>query len=260
MARPLVYQITNSVSAQLQADCVALLGGSSIMSARIDEAAEIASACDALLVNIGTPPDRAKDLYLAAARAARSAGRPIVMDAVGYGFSRFRTSIADELLSEVRFSVIKGNFSEIAALCGKNVAPRGVSSERAEDGAAELTAECARRFGAVVFCTGERDFLSDGTRRETVEGGSPMLAMTSGTGCALGGATALFCARMAPFEASLRALKLFKTAAARAERAKPSGPYSFRVEFLDRLAELNARTDRAASAGNRTDAGQPRVL
>ena len=41
------------------------------------------------------------------------------MDAVGYGFSRFRTEAADALLSEIKFSVIKGNFSEIAALCGE---------------------------------------------------------------------------------------------------------------------------------------------
>ena len=54
MAKPLVYQITNSVSAQLQADCVALLGGVSIMSPQKGEAAEIAAACDALLINIGT--------------------------------------------------------------------------------------------------------------------------------------------------------------------------------------------------------------
>lgn len=243
MSRPLVYQITNSVSAQLQADCVALLGGASVMSPQIGEATELASACDALLINIGTPPDRAKELYLTAARAACSAGHPVVMDAVGYGFSRFRTKIADDLLSEIHFAVIKGNFSEIAALCGKSAVPRGVSSECAEEGAADIAAECARTFGAVVYCTGERDFLSDGTRRETVEGGSPLAAMTSGVGCALGSATALFCARMEPFEASLRALTLFKTAAGQAERGLRAGPYSFRVEFLDRLAELNARNN-----------------
>lgn len=242
MAKPLVYQITNTVSAQLQADCVALLGGVSIMSPQIGEAAEIAAACDALLINIGTPPDNARGLYLTAARAAAAAKRPIVMDAVGYGFSRFRTDAADALLAEVKFSVIKGNFSEIAALCGEGAAPRGVSSDCGEDGAAEITAECAKKFGAAVYCTGERDFLSDacGARREVIEGGSRLLAMTSGIGCALGSATALFCARCEPFEASRRALKLFRSAAALAEKERVSeGPYSFRAAFMDRLAELN---------------------
>lgn len=247
MAKPLVYQITNSVSAQLQADCVALLGGVSIMSPQVGEAAEIAAACDALLINIGTPPDGARKLYLTAARAAAAAKRPIVMDAVGYGFSRFRTEAADALLSEVKFSVIKGNFSEIAALCGEGAAPRGVSSECGEDGAAEITAECAKRFGALVYCTGERDFLADaeGGRREVIDGGSRMLAMTSGIGCALGSATALFCAHDEPFEASRRALKLFRRAAALAEKDSAAvGPYSFRTAFMDWLAELNSEEEK----------------
>ncbi len=247
MAKPLVYQITNTVSAQLQADCVALLGGVSIMSPQAGEAAEIAAACDALLINIGTPPDGARKLYLTAARAAAAAKRPIVMDAVGYGFSRFRTEAADALLSEVKFSVIKGNFSEIAALCGEGAAPRGVSSECGEDGAAEITAECAKRFGAVVYCTGERDFLAgaESGRREVIDGGSRMLAMTSGIGCALGSATAFFCAHDEPFEASRRALKLFRRAAALAEKDSASvGPYSFRTAFMDWLAELNSEEEK----------------
>ena len=247
MAKPLVYQITNIVSAQLQADCVALLGGVSIMSPQIGEAAEIAAACDALLINIGTPPNDARELYLAAARAAAAAKRPIVMDAVGYGFSRFRTEAADALLSEIKFSVIKGNFSEIAALCGEGCAPRGVSSERVENGAAEITAECAKKFGAAVYCTGDRDFLADGAgvRREVIEGGSPLLAMTSGIGCALGSATALFCALDEPFEASRRALKLFRRAAALAEKDSASaGPYSFRTAFMDWLAELHSEEEK----------------
>lgn len=247
MAKPLVYQITNTVSAQLQADCVALLGGVSIMSPQAGEAAEIAAACDALLINIGTPPDGARKLYLTAARAAAAAKRPIVMDAVGYGFSRFRTEAADALLSEVKFSVIKGNFSEIAALCGEGAAPRGVSSECGEDGAAEITAECAKRFDAVVYCTGERDFLAgaESGRREVIDGGSRMLAMTSGIGCALGSATALFCAHDEPFVASRRALKLFRRAAALAEKDSASvGPYSFRTAFMDWLAELNSEEEK----------------
>ena len=240
MAKPLVYQITNTVSEQLQADCVALLGGVSIMSPQPREAAEIAASCDALLINIGTPPDCAKDLYLAAAREAAAHARPIIMDVVGYGFSRFRTEAADALLSEIKFSVIKGNFAEIAALCGRAISPRGVSSERAEDGAASVVEQCAKKFRAVVYCTGERDFISDGERGDVVSGGSPMLSLTSGVGCALGSATALFCTSEEPYSASLRALKLFRRAAEYVAQCGAAGPYSFRVAFMDRLARLNS--------------------
>ncbi len=83
MTVPLIYQITNTVSAQLQADCVAILGGASIMTHTPEEAAETAASCDALLINTGTPPYNAYDLYRTALRAAADKAAPAVLDAVG---------------------------------------------------------------------------------------------------------------------------------------------------------------------------------
>lgn len=236
MDKPLIYQITNSVSAQLQADCVALLGGVSIMSRQRSEAREIAARCDALLINIGTPPDCAAELYEEAACAAIANSKPVIADLVGYGFTRYRTEAADRFLSRCKCSVIKGNASEIKALCWKNTAPRGVSDTGGLGRAGEAAMESAKRFGCVVYCTGERDFLSDGKSTVAVDGGSALLAQTSGIGCALGSATALFCALMPPYEASMHALKLFRRAAEAAGTA--DGPYSFRAAFMDMLAKL----------------------
>lgn len=234
MARPLVYQITNAVSAQLQADCVALLGGVSIMSRQRAEAKEIAAAADALLINIGTPPDDAEELYRAAASAASERGTPLVLDLVGYGFSKYRTAIADALLAEFRFSVVKGNEAEIGTLCGAGTTPRGVSSDGYVAEAARLTARCAKRYQCVVYSTGEMDNLSDGNESFVIDGGSPLLRGTSGIGCALGSATALFCARKRPLAAARRALALFRRAAAEAAN-DAEGPYSFRMRFMDGL-------------------------
>ena len=234
MVRPHVYQITNAVSAQLQADCVALLGGVSIMSRQRAEAREIAAAADALLINIGTPPDDAGELYRAAASAASERGIPMVLDLVGYGFSKYRTAIADALLSEFRFSVIKGNEAEIGALCGAGTAPRGVSSDVHLAEAARLTARCAKRRRCVVYSTGETDNLSDGKESFVIDGGSPLLHGTSGIGCALGSATALYCARERPLAAARRTLTLFRRAAAEAA-SDAEGPYSFRMRFMDGL-------------------------
>lgn len=234
MSRPLVYQITNTVSAQLQADCVALLGGTSIMSREISEAAEIAAAADSLLINIGTPEENAAELYRAAARAATEKGRPIVLDLVGFGFTKFRTEAAKKLLAEFHFAVIKGNEAEIAALCGVT-APRGVSCEGEIADVMDIVATCAKRYNCTVYSTGEHDHLSDGTKCKVVTGGSAMLSGTSGSGCALGSATALFCARETPFSAALRALSIFRESAQEAAK-DAKGTYSFRIRFMDGLA------------------------
>lgn len=237
MTIPLIYQITNTVSAQLQADCTAILGGSSIMTDNIEEAAKTAASCDALLINTGTPPCNAYELYSTALRAAADNAVPAVLDAVGCGFSKYRTDITRALLEEFNFSVIKGNEAEIGALAGAGTAPRGVSCSADIGNAAELAASCARRYRCAVYCTGRYDHLSDGSRLIRIGGGSPLLRRTSGIGCALGSATALFCASMPPFDACRRALRLFRRAASAAEGAP--GPYSFRIRVLDLLAEFN---------------------
>ena len=55
----------------------------------------------------------------------------------------------------------------------------------------------------------------------------------------------LFCALDEPFEASRRALKLFRRAAALAEKDSASaGPYSFRTAFMDWLAELHSEEEK----------------
>ena len=199
---------------------------------------EIAAASDALLINIGTPPDNAEELYRTAAAAAAANNIPVVLDLVGYGFSKCRTEIADALLAEFRFSVIKGNGAEIGALCGAGTAPRGVSCDSEIAEAERLTEDCAKKFGCVVYSTGETDHLSNGEKSFAIIGGSPLLRGTSGIGCALGSATALFCTRDEPLEAARRALKLFRRAAAEAGEA--AGPYSFRIKFMDMLAKFGS--------------------
>ena len=70
--------------------------------------------------------------------------------------------------------------------------------------------------------------------------------LTSATGSAAPRrATALFCAPAEPFEASRRALKLSRRAAALAEKDSASaGPYSFRTAFMDWLAELHSEEEK----------------
>ena len=237
MSEPLIYQITNTVSAQLQADVTALLGGASIMSRQIAEAAQIAASCDAMLLNIGTPPDNALELYRTALRAAAENSKPVVLDIVGYGFSKYRTEIADKLLDEFTFSIIKGNESEIGALGGAGTIPVGVSSGTPLSDAGKIVKACAKKYNCVVCSTGEKDHISDGERTAEIEGGSPLMRRTSGIGCALGSAAALFCTEDKPFDAAFRALTLFRTAASKAE-PESRGAYSFRIRFMDLLAEL----------------------
>lgn len=241
MARPLVYQLTNSVSAQLQADCIALLGGASIMSQNLSEAQEIAAAADTLLINTGTPSAQAFELYSTALSAA--SGKPAVLDLTGYGFASFRTELTDRLLSAYQFSVIKGNGAEIAALAGRKAAPRGVSADREYEHSLEDVVSLSKKFSCVVFATGASDCLAKEDKTSVITGGSSKITALSGIGCALGSAVALFCAKQKPFSAAERALTLFRKAATEADE-DACAPYSLRVRFMDRLYRLKSAEDK----------------
>lgn len=232
--RPLVHQMTNYVSAQLQADVVAIMGGCSIMSALTAEMDEISSESDALLINIGTPGFDFLKACRLALDAAERAQIPALLDLVGYGFTKFRNGLADTLLGEYRFSAIKGNSAEISALAGDGGKPRGVSARGAETDMRPAAERLADRYGCVVLSTGAVDTLSDGKTTLCLGGGSPLMASRSGMGCALGSLAALFSGVAEPLAASAAACAAFRFAARKAaDRTEASA--SFHCAFQDEL-------------------------
>lgn len=230
---PLVQQLTNFVSAQVQADIVAILGGLSIMSGLTAETIEITMKSDALLINTGTPTADSQRLFRTALYTARQRDLPIVLDVVGYGFTQYRRGLVDALLGEFQFSVIKGNCAEISALAGALTQPKGVSSRGDFADMTAVVEKTAKKYKCVVFSTGTVDTLSDGVTTLRLGGGSQLAATLSGIGCALGSCAALFSAITSPLTASAAAISAFRFAAAAAERAKASG--SFYSDFKDEL-------------------------
>lgn len=238
LLRPLVHQITNSVSSHIQADVTAMLGGCPVMSCLMDEAAEISEKSDALLVNIGTPHRDTYDVISESMRIAERRRIPAVLDIVGYGFTDFRRRLTESLLERFNFSVIKGNRGEISSLAGKGPGPKGVSAfGHSGDDITEITEALAKRYNCVVFCTGASDCLSDASSSVTLSGGNPMTGVLSGMGCALGSVTALFSAAAEPFDASFAALCSFR-AAGEAAFKTARGPASFYTAFIDALFAL----------------------
>lgn len=236
--RPLVHQITNYVSAQLQADIVAIVGGCSIMSHLTAEMDEVSGQSDALLINIGTPMDDYLEICRTAMTAAKRRKIPTVLDLVGYGFTGFRNKLVDSLLEEFSFAVIKGNNAEILALAGIGEGPRGVSATSDGTEMKSVVEQLAGKYGCTVFSTGAVDALSDGETSLYLKGGSPLVTSRSGIGCALGSIAALFSCVTTPLAASAAACSAFRLAAQRAAfQAEASA--SFYCAFQDELYLLN---------------------
>lgn len=198
-SHPLIHNITNYVTVNDCANILLACGGSPIMADDVEEAEEITSICGGLNINIGTLNQRTIPAMRKAGIKANELGHPVVLDPVGAGASRLRTGTAMDLLEHVRFSVIRGNISEIKTLALGSGSTRGVDADLAEAVTEESLAEAAAfakefsgKTGAVIAVTGAIDIVADEKTAYCIFNGHPMMSSITGTGCQLTALTAAY--------------------------------------------------------------------
>ena len=241
--RPLIHHLTNIVVANATANVTLALGASPVMAAAAEEVEQVAARADAVVLNLGTLSPAAVDAMVAAGRAANAAGRPVILDPVGYGFTELRTRSAERILAEVRVAVIRGNQAEIALLAGTDASVRGVDADGSPDPAAleEAARRLAARTGAVVAVTGPVDRVAGGAGVIRIHHGHPLLTAVTGTGCMATTAVAAFAASAPdePWVAAAAGLGAFALAGERAAESRGvTGPGSFQTALLDALYRL----------------------
>lgn len=129
---PLIHNMTNRVSINDCANILLACGASPIMAEAIEEVEEITAMCDGLVLNMGMPNRQKIEAMKKAGKRANALHIPVVLDPVGVGASAFRREAVSELLKEVRFTVIRGNLSEIRTLMCGVCGTRGVDAEPAD--------------------------------------------------------------------------------------------------------------------------------
>lgn len=196
---PLVHNITNYVTVNDVANILLACGGSPIMSDEPEDVEDITSICGGLNINIGTLNSRTITSMLLAGKKANLLGHPVVLDPVGAGASQLRTDTANRLLREVKFTVIRGNISEIKTLASGAGTTKGVDADVADkvteenlDSAVAFAKAFAARTGAVVAITGAIDIVADAHKAYCIRNGHPMMSSITGTGCQLSALTAAF--------------------------------------------------------------------
>lgn len=196
---PLIHNITNYVTVNDCANIVLACGASPIMADDCKEVEDITSICAGLNINIGTLNSRTIESMVLAGKKANEMGHPVVLDPVGAGASTLRTETANSLLDEVKFTVIRGNISEIKTLASGSGTTKGVDADIADkvtdeniDEVISFTKELSRKTGAVIAITGAIDIVSDDKKAYVIRNGHPMMSSITGTGCQLSAMTAAY--------------------------------------------------------------------
>ncbi|MBQ2412617.1 MAG: hydroxyethylthiazole kinase [Anaerotignum sp.] len=247
---PLIHNITNYVTVNDCANVLLACGGSPIMSDDVDEAEEITSICGGLNINIGTLNQRTIPTMHKAGRKANELGHPVVLDPVGAGASGLRTQTAKDLIDNVKFTVIRGNISEIKALALGAGGARGVDADVADKVTKENLAqavsfakEFAKKTGAVIAITGAIDIVADGEKAYCIYNGHPMMSSITGTGCQLSAVTAAYVTANpdTPLEAAAAAVCLMGVCGEKAyERLTDrDGNATYRNYIIDTIFRLS---------------------
>ena len=246
---PLIHNITNYVTVNDCANIVLACGASPIMADDKDEVAEITTICSGLNINIGTLNSRTIDSMLIAGKKANELGHPVVLDPVGAGASKLRTDTAMKLLEEVKFTVIRGNISEIKTLASGNGSTKGVDADVADkvteenlDEVVAFAKAFARKTGAVIAITGAIDIVADAKKAYCIYNGEPMMSSITGTGCQLSAMTAVFVTadRENPLEATAAAVSAMGLAGEIAYKrlSEADGNSTYRNYIIDAIYRM----------------------
>jgi hydroxyethylthiazole kinase len=237
---PLVHTITNVVVANFTANGLLAMGAAPVMATAKEEVAEMVSSASVFVANMGTPHTETFESILLAGREANRLKIPVLLDPVGVGSTTFRTELAQQIIREVRLSLIRGNAAEVANMIGEKWVIKGVNTGCVEGDVVDLAVLAAKKLETTVVITGREDIVTDGSTTYMVKNGHHLLTKVTGTGCLLTSVIGAFMAvERDIIQAAVAGLTFYGIAAEKAaEKAEEEGPGYFQIQLLNELAKV----------------------
>lgn len=249
--KPLIHNITNYVTVHDCANIIIACGGSPIMADEIEEVSDITSICSGLNINIGTLNKNSIEAMFIAGKKANELNHPILLDPVGAGASKLRTETAIKLIKEIRFSVIRGNISEIKALSNGCKNTKGVDADINDiinqnniETIINLAKNFSEKTGAIIAITGAIDIVANKNNVYIIKNGCPEMSHITGSGCMLSAMTTAFiCAnpstKLHACAASVCAMGLAGEKALQKMKNLNAGNASYSNLIIDEIYNMN---------------------
>lgn len=195
----MIHCITNYVTVNDVANSLIAIGASPVMADEPSESGEITAISNGLLINLGTLNLNTIKAMQNSIKIANSLNLPVVLDPVGVGASTLRNETAINFLKEYKFSIIKGNISEIKFLNGEKSIAKGVDASLKDLNddilnRVNLAKELSKKTDAAIVITGKIDIVAFKDEAYLLKNGSSLMGKFSGSGCILGGICTAFLA------------------------------------------------------------------
>ena len=156
------------------------------------------------------------------------------------GATSYRRETIRQLLSEVKFALIRGNAGELATIAGEDWQAKGVDAGQGKTNLQEVAQRVAQRYNCTVLISGEVDIISDGNQTATIHNGTPLFPKVTASGCLLSAVCAAFLAvdEGNHFSATVEACAAYTVAGELAAKNLTTQVGQFQIRLLDELAAL----------------------
>lgn len=254
----LTHCITNVVTVKDCANAVLAVGGSPIMANAPEEAEEIVTIANSLVINIGTLTTEQIQTMKKSAQTATKQQKPFVLDPVGVGISKIRNETPIDIIKESKPTIIRGNLSEIKAIAmfygileecttakGVDVADSDIINQETLTTNAQIVKNIAEKLDTTIAVSGPIDIISDGKEVYAIDNGDAMMANITGTGCMLGCIMGAYTAVGDGLTAAVTAATTMAIAgelAAQKTIDTNTGTGSFGIYLIDELSKINKET------------------
>lgn len=234
---PLIHHLTNQVVMNFTANGLLAFGGAPVMAKAEEEARDMVSIADGVLLNIGTLSVADLRAMILAGKTANDRHIPVVLDPVGVAATTFRSEAVKQILKEVKPTVIKGNAGELAHLVNIPWQTKGVESV-GDGNVKEIALSVANTFNTTAIVTGKIDIICSNNNCIENHTGHPYLTKVTGAGCLLGSILAACLTTHEKLEEQMLTAVKFYGLAAEYAAIQPavSGTGSFIPHFLDALS------------------------
>ena len=248
---PLIQCITNFVTVNDCANIILASGASPTMAKDIREVAEAVRNVQALMCNMGAI--EFVESMIVAGKEANILAKPVILDPVAAGGTELRRESSKKLINEVKFSVIRGNASEIRFLEGQGASGSGVDVSKVDVitennliDTIEIAKSLATKTGSVIAVSGILDIITDGTKSIVLSNGCATMARITGSGCMLTSLIASFCGAMPEdiFSATVAAMAAMGICGELAEKKRienKTGNATFRTDLIDAVFNLTKK-------------------
>lgn len=231
--KPIILNLTNSVTKDFIANTLLAIGASPIMSEDISEMNDLIEMSSSININIGTLNSQFNKLATNIATLGKKLHKPVILDPVGAGSTFLRTQIALRIAPYA--TIIRGNASEIIALHSVRSTMNGVDTIHSTPDAEHSGHILAKKYSNVIVISGTIDVIISNENIFKNYFGNDLMTKVTGMGCVLNAVIATFATVNKDYSLASYLAVIFYTLCAEKAINIAATPAKFKAEFIDTL-------------------------